>query len=200
MARRAIIFDLDGVLVDACELHYAALNLTLQARGHDPIPMDKHLDVYNGLPTKTKLKLMGIPEDEAKIIEDLKQKATISLIETTIKYDDKKVRLVKELRRLGFFLACVTNCSPKTAGLMLVKSGVLRYMSVVITNADVKDPKPSPESYNLAMVRLQVQPKNCFIVEDSPKGIMAGKASGAKVISVSGPEEVTMKLLGRYIL
>lgn len=198
--KQAILFDLDGVLVDACDLHYQALNLTLQARGFEPITMEKHLDCYNGLPTKTKLKLMGILEDEAKVIEAQKQQVTISLIETTIKRDNEKVRLLVDLRRTGYAIGCVTNCSPKTAALMLSKAGLLRYISTVVTNADVKDPKPSPEGYQLAMTRLGVLVSNTWIVEDSPKGIMAAKASGAGVITVKGPEEVTLRLLMRYLL
>ena len=198
--KKAVLFDLDGVLVDACAIHYQALNLTLQARGHDPIPMDKHLDYYNGLPTKTKLKLMCITGEEALVIEEQKQKATISLIESNVKRDSEKVKLLLDLHRTGYALGCVTNCSPKTAAMMLSKAGLLRHLNTVVTNADVQHPKPSPEGYQLAMTRLQVLSRNTWIVEDSPKGIMAAKATGAGVIAVNGPEEVTLRLLLRYLL
>jgi HAD superfamily hydrolase (TIGR01509 family) len=195
----AVLFDLDGVLVDACDLHYQALNEALVAHGFEAIQLDKHLDFYNGLPTKTKLHLMGIPQEKAKEIEATKQDLTIKLIETTIKRDTEKIKLLQDLKKLGHMIACVTNCSPKTAALMLAKSGLIRYINVVVTNAEVKDPKPSPEGYNLAMTKLRVNPQNCIVVEDSPKGIAAGKASGARVIQVKNPSEVTIRVLMRYL-
>jgi beta-phosphoglucomutase len=198
--KKAVLFDLDGVLVDACDLHYQALNWALAEKGFEPISHDKHLDVYNGLPTMTKLHLMGLSVADSAVVNQAKQAATVKLIESTIKKDKGKIQLLQELRRMGCSLACVTNCSPTTAALMLSRAGLLRYISVVVTNADVQDPKPSPEGYKLAMTRLVVQPKDCVVVEDSPKGIMAGKASGASVISVRDPSEVTIKLLARYIL
>jgi len=198
---KVILFDLDGVLVDACDFHYKALNHALLELGYPEISKEKHLDVFNGLPTKTKLKLMRIPEDKSVVIDELKQKYTIEFIKKDVQRDEDKISLLKELRKSGLQIGCVTNCSPSTAGLMLSRSGLLRYISIVVTNADVVNPKPSPEGYSLAMTRMQVAAKDVMIVEDSPKGVAAAKASGAKIVlSVKGPQEVTFKLIMGYIL
>ena len=76
---------------------------------------------------------------------------------------------------------------------MLEKTGQLQYMDFVISNEDVSSPKPSPEGYNIAIEKLNLQPKECMIVEDAPKGIEAAKQTGANVYEVSGYNEVTLE-------
>ena len=76
---------------------------------------------------------------------------------------------------------------------MLEKTGQLQYMDFVISNEDVVSPKPSPEGYNVAIKKLNLDPEECMIVEDAPKGIEAAKKSNANVYEVSGFNEVTLE-------
>ena len=89
--------------------------------------------------------------------------------------------------------ACITNSIRETAMLMLEKTGQLEFMDFVISNEDVTEPKPSPEGYNLAMKRLKLEPHECMIVEDAPKGIEAAKLSGANVYEVNGFYDVSLE-------
>ena len=66
----AILFDLDGVLVDACDWHYESLNSALISSGYNPISREDHIEKFNGLPTKVKLSMLGIPDSESKKIND----------------------------------------------------------------------------------------------------------------------------------
>ena len=65
--------------------------------------------------------------------------------------------------------------------------------SFLISNEDVSSPKPSPEGYKIAIERLDLNLKECMIVEDSPKGIDAAHKSGSNVYEVSGYFEVTLE-------
>ena len=76
---------------------------------------------------------------------------------------------------------------------MLEKTGQLQYMDFVISNEDVSSPKPSPEGYNIAIEKFNLQPKECMIVEDAPKGLEAARQTGANVYEVSGYNEVTLE-------
>ena len=76
---------------------------------------------------------------------------------------------------------------------MLKKTGQLEYMNFVISNEDVKTPKPSPEGYNLAIKKFDLEPEECMIVEDAPKGLEAARQTGANVYEVSGYHEVTLE-------
>jgi HAD superfamily hydrolase (TIGR01509 family) len=78
---------------------------------------------------------------------------------------------------------------------MLTYAGLLDSIDVLVTNQDVRDPKPNPECYFTAMEILGVSPEETVIIEDSPYGIMAAKASGALVVTVKSVDEVTLDLL-----
>jgi beta-phosphoglucomutase len=197
---KAILFDLDGVLVDACDWHYEALNSALVTKLRQPIPRDLHLTVYNGLPTHVKLKMLGIDEQESKEINRLKQIYTLSTIRSKAKIMHDKIELHSCLKELGYKVACVTNSIRETAEEMLRHTGQLEYMDLLITNEDVENNKPSPDCYNFAIERLNADPSKTIIIEDSPKGIQAAKASKAfKCIEVANPNEVNINNISKFL-
>lgn len=173
----AVLFDLDGVLVDACDWHYHALNHALVDAGYLAISRNDHLSKYNGLPTKVKLKMLGIPEGLAEKINSAKQEHTLSTIRKTAKVMPEKLELHEHLKSKGIKIACVTNSIKETATEMLRHTGQLEYIDLLVSNEMVKDNKPSPECYNIAVEKLGIDPKFCVCVEDSPKGIEAAKSS-----------------------
>jgi HAD superfamily hydrolase (TIGR01509 family) len=197
---KAVVFDLDGVLVDACDWHYEALNRALKEVAGYEISRQDHETTYNGLPTKVKLKALAekglIQESDIERISELKQELTVGVIEDLCTVDSSKTQLMARLKKEGYKLACVTNSIRKTARLMLKNSGVLEYLDCVISNEDVCNAKPHPEGYIKALVMLNCLPQNAIIVEDSPKGIQAAKLVGAKVVEVANATEVNgdMKL------
>jgi HAD superfamily hydrolase (TIGR01509 family) len=197
---KAVLFDLDGVLVDACDWHYEALNRALKEVAGYEVSRQDHETTYNGLPTKVKLKALAekglIQESDIERISELKQELTVGVIEDLCTVDSSKTQLMARLKKEGYKLACVTNSIRKTARLMLKNSGVLEYLDCVISNEDVCNAKPHPEGYIKALVMLNCLPQNAIIVEDSPKGIQAAKLVGAKVVEVANATEVNgdMKL------
>jgi len=189
----AVLFDLDGVLVDACDWHYEALNKALQALGHACISRDAHLASFNGLPTHVKLEMLGIIGEEAKKINRLKQDFTLETIRSNAKIMEEKVKLHEFLKQQNIKIACVTNSIRETAEEMLRATGQLQYMDIVITNEDVSKNKPHPECYNRAIQLLDTNPLNVLCVEDSEKGIQAAVASVAKhLLVVKNTSEVNI--------
>ena len=191
MSIKAILFDLDGVLVDACELHYKSLNLALLDYGCFAIQRNDHEVLYNGLPTKMKLQMMDLTEEAIEAISEKKQEFTISAIEELINQDRVKITMMQDLIDAGYRIACVTNSIRKTAVLMLECAEISEYIEQIISNEDVTLPKPRPEGYLRAMIELGVGPKECLIVEDSDKGFAAANAASATVWRVKDPSEVT---------
>jgi len=191
--QKLICFDLDGVLVDACEWHRVALNEALQKFSLKPISLEDHYTKYNGLPTVKKLEAMGIVDSTlVNLINTEKQKVTKNLI-NQLSIDNSKIELLSILKRNGFLIACVTNSIRETMQLMLEKTGQLDYIDFSVTNQDVKNPKPSSEPYIQAMVKLNCFPRNTWIVEDSPTGLLSARNTGATVIQVKDSTEVTVK-------
>lgn len=196
---KTICFDLDGVLVDACEWHRLAFNEALFNYTGSSISLEDHNKFYNGLPTVKKLSMLGISDaDLIKKINDEKQLVTLKFIEQLNK-DTEKIKLLNYLKSKNYKIACVTNSVRITTELMLKKTGQLEFFDCIITNQDVKNPKPNSEGYVLAMVRLQSTPSNTWIVEDSEKGFTAAKNTGSNVVRVNNATEVTLDNLLNYL-
>lgn len=192
---KAILYDLDGVLVDATEWHYESLNEALREISRFEISRLEHLSTFNGLPTNTKLEMLyeqnRVRKEDFEAIWKLKQKKTNEIIEKTATIDETKQRLHEGTKT--FKKICVTNSIRQTALLMLEKTCQLSFMDHVISNEDVNNPKPDPEGYLKAIQYLQLQPNECMIVEDAPKGIEAAKKSNAHVYEVKGYHDVTLE-------
>ena len=189
----AILFDLDGVLVDACGWHYRALNEALLFYKKPIIEYQEHLKTYNGLPTLKKLNMLGIAEDLANKINDAKQEFTLDIIKKNARLMPEKIELHKFLKQNKIKIGCVTNSIRKTTEEMLKTTEQFEYMDIIICNEDVKQNKPSPDCYNLAIKTLNVNPLNVLCVEDSEKGIMSVTSSIAKhLLIVKNTHEVNV--------
>lgn len=121
----------------------------------------------------------------------MKQEKTVELIKSSAFVREEKIELMTFLRDSKISVGCYTNSIRATAELMLRNTGILDLFDLLITNQDVNFPKPNPEGYVRCMQHFDVNPSECIIVEDSPKGIEAAKKSGAKVLIVDNPNNVT---------
>ena len=185
---QAILFDLDGVLVDACGWHYSALNEALLFYEKPIIEYQEHLKTYNGLPTLKKLNMLGIADDLANKINDAKQEFTLDIIKKNARLMPEKIQLHKFLKQNNIKIGCVTNSIRKTTEEMLKTTEQFEYMDIIICNEDVRQNKPSPDCYNLAIKTL-----NVLCVEDSEKGIMSVTSSIAKhLLIVKNTYEVNL--------
>lgn len=199
MNKYLVAFDLDGVLADACDIHFNAFNEALTHVGAK-LTTEEHMASFNGLPTKTKLNILveqgRILKEDIPKIEWWKQYYTLNLIDYHIKTDKTKIELFEALWYNDVNVAVVTNSIRKTTYAMLHNIGILPYINLVITNEDVLFPKPDPQGYCKAMDRFKVDGKNTIIVEDSLVGIKAAKASGAlTVLEVKKPSDVNYSLI-----
>ena len=100
--------------------------------------------------------------------------------------------IFKTLRDDGYLVGCCTNCIRRTALVALSKVGVIEYLDVIITNDDVKNPKPHPEIYWKAMSMMGCLPEETLIIEDSPQGLLSATRSRAEVIRVDNSAHVSL--------
>jgi len=195
----AILFDLDGVLVDARDWHWEALNRALRLFGYE-IAREEHLSTFDGLPTRKKLEYLNthrnLPKGLSPIISDLKQIYTKQLIAQNCFPLFNVEYTVARLKREGYKLGVCTNSIRETCKLMLDHSGLTRYFDVILTNQDCTHPKPAPDIYLAAMQRLEVRPERTLVVEDNGHGLQAAEAAKAHVLKVADPGEVTYRTLG----
>jgi beta-phosphoglucomutase-like phosphatase (HAD superfamily) len=188
-----VLFDLDGVLVDATEWHYVALNRALALFGFD-ITRYEHLSDYNGLPTRKKLQMLsvekGLPQALHNMLSRLKQVYTRDEILTRCRPVFEKEYMLSRLRNEGYRMAVCSNSIRESLQMMVQQSGLDEYFEFLVSNEDVSRPKPDPEIYTTAMTRMNVRPTETIIVEDSPHGLEAARRSGAHVCQVSGFADV----------
>lgn len=198
----AIIFDLDGVLVDATEWHYSALNKALGVFGFS-IDREEHESFYNGLPTHVKLehltKEKGFPKTLHKLVHELKQKYTWEIIEASCTEDFVKVDMVRKLRAEGYRLAVCSNAMRQTVQLMLEKSGLRSFFELVLSNEDVACTKPDPDMFLRAFEKLGLRPSECLILEDSDPGKEAARASGGITLEIAQYDEVNYALVRNFL-
>jgi HAD superfamily hydrolase (TIGR01509 family) len=188
-----VLFDLDGVLVDATEWHYVALNRALALFGFD-ITRYEHLSDYNGLPTRKKLQMLsvekGLPQALHDTLSRLKQVYTRDEILTSCRPVFEKEYMLSRLRKEGYRMAVCSNSIRESLRMMVQQSGLETYFEFLVSNEDVSRPKPNPEIYATTMTRMGVRPTETVIVEDSLHGLEAARRSGAHVCEVSGFADV----------
>lgn len=191
---KAVIFDMDGVLIDAKDWHYEALNRALGLYGMEISRYD-HLVTYDGLPTKKKLEMLtlerGLPKGLHKFINDIKQQYTMELIYTRCKPKFYHEYALSKLRNDGYRLAVCSNSIRKTIEVMMEKAALTEYLEFMLSNEDVANAKPDPEIYIKAISRLGLEPTECLVVEDNEKGVRAARDSGAHLMVVDAVEDVT---------
>jgi HAD superfamily hydrolase (TIGR01509 family) len=200
---KAILFDLDGVLVSAKEIHYQALNEALSKIDQKYIISEnEHLSIFDGLKTNEKLDLLSktkeLPRSLHEQIWNLKQEITLSKI-CNLQKDLNLIAVFEKLSKLNIKIACCSNSIRKSVINMLANIGIIKYFDLILSNEDVKNSKPHPEIYWKAMSMLSLNPDECLIVEDSPHGLLAAQRSNCKVLRVKNPQEINFEKIQSYL-
>ena len=194
---KLVVFDLDGVLVDARDLHYDAMNLALaDIYPECVISREEHLSTYDGLPTKKKLELLtenkGLPENLYNNIWEAKQAKTVEII-TSMTTDYRMAYTLSELKKMGYKLYVGSNSVKHTVKMMLLRRGLIEFIDEIFSNQDVNQPKPHPEIYLRCMIHAGVSPRETIIVEDSHVGRKAAIDSGGNLFPVKNPDDVILE-------
>jgi HAD superfamily hydrolase (TIGR01509 family) len=189
---KLIIFDLDGVLVDAKNIHYESLNEALP--NNYKISIEEHLSKYDGLKTNQKLDMLteykGLDIKLHKEIWDKKQIITLNKLKDLSNSEQLK-SVISELSDEGYKIACCSNSIRKTVITVLSKLGIIEFFDLILSNEDVKNSKPHPEIYWKAISTIGVLPEETLVIEDSPTGLLAAFRSNSKVLRVLSPYDVT---------
>jgi beta-phosphoglucomutase len=190
---RAILFDMDGVLIDAKEWHYEALNKALSLFGMEINRYD-HLVTYDGLPTRRKLEMLtlerGLPIKLHAFINEIKQQYTLDEVHQKCKPTFAHEYALSRLKQEGMRIGVCSNSIRKTVEIMLEKAMIIEHFDVLFSNQDVVRGKPDPEMYVSCMAKLGVSPDETLILEDNDHGIKAAIASGAHLMQIQSIYDV----------
>lgn len=185
----AILFDLDGVLIDSLNAWLAALNNAFEHHGYNTITKAEFFRKYWGYDLRDNVEKMKISQEVSESCNNFygDHLDKISLYPTT----KKTLEQLKHYKK-----ALITNTPRKWTLKILHNFDLKHHFNCVVTSDDVTKAKPSPEIVYKACNYLQVQPVDSVLVGDTPSDIKAGTAAGTFVIGVNIPADITIKNVG----
>ncbi len=193
---KLIIFDLDGVLIETKDLHFQALNKALNSIGSQyVISKDEHVQIYDGKPTRVKLKMLtdkkGLPKETHDTVWKRKQQYTCEMLEKTIEVDNNLTFIFENLSALDYKIFIASNSIRKTVDIILRGLGIYKYVDGSLSNEDVTHSKPHPEMYMKCMLAADVGANETIVIEDSYVGRKGAFRSGAHLYPVNKPADLT---------
>ncbi|WP_333577036.1 beta-phosphoglucomutase [Sphingobacterium sp.] len=189
---KAVIFDLDGVLVDTAIYHFQAWHRLAEDLGYSFSIVDN--EQLKGVSRIESLELIlkwaGLEKSEAEKADllVLKNQWYLELIEQLSPDDllSGSLELLKKLQEKGIKIGL--GSASKNAMGILVKTGIITYFDALIDGNIVQLSKPNPEVFLKGAAVLEIAPAHCLVLEDAQAGIDAARAAGMQVIGV-GLEE-----------
>jgi len=182
----AFIFDMDGVLIESTDIHTRAWDIYLTRQGINPEGIMAAMLGKRNDQIVQHVWGAGLPEDE--VIRHGADKEELYREMMTPVFDEHVVGGVREFlaaaRDAGIACALATNAEPRNVDFVLDRAGVRPHFLAIVDGHQVHHPKPHPEVFLTAAGRLGVDPVNCVIFEDSPGGLQAARASGARVAAL----------------
>ena len=198
---KLVVFDLDGVLLDFCDIHRDSLNdaISTIAGKQFCISNEEHIFKYNGRNTRVKLEMLhsnlGLSRDLFDPIFKMKQIATVNAIRSTVHPSEELKKILAYIRSHGIKIACATNSIRTTLDSSLEKLEIRSFFDFTLSNEDVSVTKPNPEIYLKCHALANVSPNETLIFEDSPIGLQAATSSKSWVRRVPTPKSLTIDFI-----
>lgn len=187
MGIEAVIFDLDGTLIDNNAFHLQSWKQYLK-------DIDKHISEVeykahiNGRTNKDAVEYIygrQMSDEEAMIYTLQKEKIYRTIYQPFIKPVDGLLPLLEKLSELNIPMAIATSGIQVNIDFMFSHIPVQHYFKTIVNSAHIKAGKPDPEIYIKTAELLKVIPENCLVFEDAIVGVQAAKAAGMKVIAIT---------------
>lgn len=192
----AILFDMDGVLVDSNPSHRIALREFCSKYGFELSDDELRDRIYGRTNREWLTNLFGArDEHDLKNWAEEKEALYRKLYENDIRPVAGLVAFLNHLDEHQIDRAIGTSAPPANVEFTLRKTGLGKYFKVILDETFVSRGKPDPEIYLKSAAALGYEPNRCIVIEDSLSGIAAGKAAGTKVIGITTthtPEELRM--------
>ena len=193
---------MDGVLIEAKDWHYEAMNRALGLFGMEISRYD-HLVTYDGLPSTRKLQMLSLERDLPtmlhQFINTMKQKYTMEIVYRKCKPVFYHEYALAKLKTDGYRMAVCSNSVRASIEVMMERANLQKYLDFIMSAQDVCNGKPDPEIYCASISRLELKPEECLILEDNENGIKAAIASGAHLMKIRRVEDVNYQHIKRRI-
>ncbi len=187
MIYKAVLFDMDGVIVDSEPLHVAAFQATIKEYGRN-LSADEYKDFFAGRTDQAGFEkyfdFIGETVD-MPVIMDKKAKKYLQIAADQLTPYPHIVEFIRELGERNVPLALVTGSLRAEAEVVLNTFDLAHYFTAVIAAEDISESKPNPEGYLKGATALQTSPEDCVIIEDAPSGVLAAKNAGIRCVAIT---------------
>ena len=194
--QRAVIFDVDGVLVDSWDAHFRSWRDVLREHGLD-MSEDEFGRTFGRTSREIIRSFWGDEVDDAtaRAIDDRKEALYRDLVREAFPAMDGAVALIDALGAAGFVLGVGSSAPPENVALSLEGLDRREAFGAIVTGRDVTRGKPDPQVFQLAAERLGVAPRQCAVIEDAPAGVRAAAAAGMANVALLGtaPRETLLE-------
>ena len=194
---RAVIFDMDGVLVDTEPIHseiekklFWQLGVVIDKAVHLNYMGASNEFMYTDL--KSRFNLQASVEELIRIDEAFRCDYFKNL--EVIPLKEGVINLLGEIKSEGLKLAVATSSSPAMAEIILNRCDIASWFDAIITTHEAGNSKPAPDVYLLAAERLGVSPANCIVFEDSSNGLLAAQSAGMVCVAIQSDVSIRNKL------
>lgn len=182
----AVIFDMDGVIVDNSKYHRLAWEQYIEKKG---LHADKKklYETY-GMRNIELIKIIfgdGISQQEAEIIGKEKEQVYRDIYLEEIKPAKGLIPYLQFIKEKNLKTAIATSACIENVDFTIDNLGIREYFDVIVSEKDVTEGKPHPDVYLKAAKKLGVSPTQCLVIEDAVAGVEAGKRAGAFVAAVT---------------
>jgi len=186
MQTKAILWDLDGVIVDSGPYHFEAYKRVFHVHGHD-LTRERFFAELLGLrnPAIIRAVLGELPAEDMAKIADLKEETFRSLVQGHVVALPGACEMIDRAKTEGILQAIVSSTPRANIDLVVGSLGLRDAFATIVGEEDASRGKPDPEGFTVAAARLGVHPNACVVIEDAPEGITAGNAAGARTIAVT---------------
>jgi len=188
---KAIIFDMDGVLVNSEPFHVEIEKQQfLLNRLH--ISDEEHR-LYMGVASDVMWKSIAERHSLNVSVEEITEQNRVESIRFFNELKEIPVmpelpELLESLKQKNYPMAVASSSFPEIIELILKRTGLRKYFQVVVSSQEAGKSKPEPDVFLLAARKLKVQPQDCLVIEDSKNGIKAAKAAGMRCVAYQSPE------------
>ncbi|GIW47228.1 MAG: phosphatase [Deltaproteobacteria bacterium] len=182
---KAVIFDMDGVMIDSEPIWEKTERILLKRRGinYEATYREKIVGLNQRDSALLLKETFGLPESIEELIEE-RISILLDLYKKELKPIPGLIYLLEQLKEKGFLIALASSSPLRVINFVLDKLSLKDFFSTVVSGEMVERGKPYPDIYLYAADKLKVMPKECVVIEDSINGVRAAKSAGMRCIAI----------------
>jgi beta-phosphoglucomutase family hydrolase len=183
----AVIFDMDGLMVDTEFLHHESFKKTLERYGIHPTPNAQGVIHVSGISAEAnweRFKRLYEFDVDTTELTKIKHEIHLELLQEGVEAMPGLLELLGDLKKSGYKIAIASSSVRKQINLIVDRLDIADFFDAITSGEEVANGKPAPDIFLKAAHGLNVEPHECIVLEDASKGIQAAKAAGMYAVAV----------------